>query len=126
MSGSDSDEPEFRIKQPWCDYCNNYRDVVFSFNDEIRCEICLPHPYCTQCDNCITKGCYFINSNFYTRIRVRFYGNVRRYCCNARYKEKCEGCKKPHLLLGVHRFRRKTLLASLPKDVLRYLICNFL
>lgn len=92
--------------------------------------------YCTQCakGECANKRCTQIDKDC-DLDDPDDDDQHRGYCCAAQIKfcgasedELCEGCTKwqahrtVFLLLGLGRFRPKTGLAMIPKDVLRYMI----
>lgn len=107
----------------WC-YTNCPDRDVFEFNKKDFCSTCWEQGdntyYCTICppEMCASSKCEIINN-----------GDERGICCFAAYEPEsfCSACVKWKrdrniLLLGIRKFRPKTLLAKLPRDLLRYII----
>jgi len=82
---------------------------------------------CTKCPNneCASKFCEYVSKNYIIPGTENTY---RGFCCMAIGIELCLGCQKWEAkrtcvaMIGVRKFRKKSLLNTLPRDVLIHCI----
>lgn len=113
-------------KSSWCHSCNLSRASVFLHGDNEMCSFCCPKDMVFKClycgdGQCASSKCHYIGR--YDQIFSKmFFGR----CCKKYENVSCRGCQAWEArriciaMIGARKFRKSTLLRSLPRDVLIY------
>lgn len=114
-------------KSSWCGSCNtNMRATRFIYGKDHICSFCCPKDMvfkCVACGNgqCASSECHKVGR--YSQIFSRWHFGK---CCTAFGDVLCRGCQTWEarriciVMIGARKFRKSTLLISLPRDVLIY------
>lgn len=115
----------------WCARCPCER---FFFDQDVFCDACLPvdRLWCIQCPKGQAFprfGCHALNYNVWAVGRNTRPFPKRGLCCGCSGRAvvcfPCSRWRKRRtvlILFGLHSFRLSTVLARLPRDVLRYVL----
>lgn len=111
----------------WCHSCNqNLRATLFLHGKEEMCSFCCPKDMVFKCldcrdGECASSECYKVGK--YDQI---FSKTCFGKCCAAYGDLLCKGCinwearRTCVAMIGVRKFKKSTLLRTLPRDVLIY------
>lgn len=114
-------------KSSWCGSCNiNMRATRFIYGKDHICSFCCPKDMGFKCLECVDGQCASSKC-----LRVGKYDQIFSKmwfgkCCAASGDVLCKGCQAWEArriciaMIGARKFRKNTLLRSLPRDVLVY------
>lgn len=106
----------------WCEHCNVEDCVAFIYGDKDMCTFCAEDMQ-FKCKKCTRGSC---PSSLCRSVRFLFKGYVG-YCCRATGSATpCDACQKWYkqktciTMVGIRKFRTRSALRIIPRDVLIY------
>lgn len=112
----------------WCKYCSIRTMTIFKYGKKDACILCWPKgkPYkCKACPKgtCLSDQCWVVLLNYvkdghiHRGVCCRGRGHKDRVCVNCEVWETRKACI---IMIGTRKFKKSTILSTLPKDVLIY------